>query len=424
MFKKLRIFLFNKRTWVYNLQYIFYSIIILAIVTYLDYKPSYFSDLVPNFLYTRVELAKLVLSSISSGLLSISIFAFSSILAILTFYSGNFSPRVVENFVGKKITMKVLGIFVGGFTYCITSLNFMTGSDSNRLVLAGTVGIIYVVFCIVYLIIFIQSTIRDVQVVNVVTDIYEETLPVIMKEVKGRDLDIVKEKVVSEKYTNVYSKYTGYFELFNLETAMSTLYDFDGIFLITVKTGDFVVEGQEIGRLIGSSIEDLSQISEDLVSSYEVHENKISITDYLFGIDKIKEIALMALSPGINDPATAIHCIRKISTLLSKLASTDEYHHIRELKNGGYIYYISNEFQEDLHRSISPIANYGKNDAQVISAIFEGMTIISSIATDKNREKVLEFSKEVYEASEDNIELKSDFRYISNYYYKLVDKAK
>lgn len=422
MAKKLKIFLHNNRTWVYNLQYIFISIIMLIIVTYIDYYQSIFIEYIPGFFYTRMDLAKTVLSSLSSGLLAISIFAFSSILSMLTFYSGSFSPRVVENFVGKKITMKVLGIFIGGFTYCVTSLNFMRGGDDDRLVVAGTVGILYVIICIIYLVVFIQKTIRDVQVVNLVSDIYKESMPVIINELKDRKFDDIRENYETEKYTPVISKLTGYFELFNTETAMTELNNFSGILLIPIKTGDFIAEGQEIGRLIDDSGTNLTELAEKLVSSYEVHDNKISITDYVFGIDKIKEIALMALSPGVNDPATAVHCINKLSTLLGMLAKTNEFHHIERLKNKGYIYYTSNKFSEDLYQTFSPIANYGKADAHVISTLFEGMIIISESATEDNKAKILQLATEIFDSCKENMNLKSDIKFITHTFERLNKK--
>lgn len=102
MRNKLKLFFYNYRTWIYNLQYIFVSLILLVIVTHIDHSTAEWVYDFSRVLFTGLDLAKTVLSSLSAGLLSINIFGFSTILSVLVFYSGNFSSQVVENFVGKK----------------------------------------------------------------------------------------------------------------------------------------------------------------------------------------------------------------------------------------------------------------------------------------------------------------------------------
>lgn len=97
-----KLYFYNNRTWVYNLQYIVISLILLLVVTYIDHsRASWVYDL-PRVLFTKLDLAISVLSSLSTGLLSITIFSFSTILSVLVYYSGNYASTVVENFVKKK----------------------------------------------------------------------------------------------------------------------------------------------------------------------------------------------------------------------------------------------------------------------------------------------------------------------------------
>lgn len=107
MLNKLKLFLYNHRTWIYTLQYIFVSVLLIALVTFIDNSSFSVRGLVPDFMFTSVELAQTILSTMGGGILTIAIYSFSSILTILTFYSSNFSPQVIENFVGEKITMSL-----------------------------------------------------------------------------------------------------------------------------------------------------------------------------------------------------------------------------------------------------------------------------------------------------------------------------
>ena len=123
--ERFKIFYHNHRTWFYNLQYILVSIILMIIVSLIDLCIIPIQPYLPGVLLTKVGLAKSILTTMAGALLTITTFTFSTILSVMSAYASNFTPRAVENFVNMKITMKVLGVFVGGFFYCISMLLFM-----------------------------------------------------------------------------------------------------------------------------------------------------------------------------------------------------------------------------------------------------------------------------------------------------------
>lgn len=410
MKNQIRLYLFNHRTWVYNLQYIGISILLLIIVTFIDYSTAQWSRNLPQILFTKLDLSKTVLSSIAASLLSIAIFTFSSILSVLTYYSGSITPRAMENFVGKKITMKVLGIFMGGFIYCIASLNFMRSYDETRYVIAGTVGVVYALICVVYMVIFIQQTIRDLQPGNVIADAFEEALEIVKNEVKERDYDNLYENFDRTDFIPIYSSTSGYLEHFDFGAAKSTFQDFEGTFVLTRKNGEFIVKEQEIGRLYlnqNKNQEELEEKIEKIKKLYQIQDTKIVLTNYRYSIEKITEMTLMALSTGINDPTTAVTSIRRLGILLGELASVDTHHHIMHLDKG-CIYYTSNTLEEDLYHTIIPIVNSGSHSPQVISALFHGFNVMALKSTRKNLSLLRKMAKEIYESTVPNFLLEID----------------
>lgn len=86
-----------------------------AIIILIDNGTLPIQQYIPNIFFTSVDLAKQILGTLAGALLTITTFTFSTILIVLTMYSSQFSPRVVDNFLTNKITMKVLGLFVGVF---------------------------------------------------------------------------------------------------------------------------------------------------------------------------------------------------------------------------------------------------------------------------------------------------------------------
>lgn len=103
MLNNAKIFLYNKRTWVYFLQYVLLSLVLLTAVLLVDTSETVDHKYLPEIIFTSAESAQSVLSSLSSALLSIATFTFTTIISVLTFYSSSFTPRVVENFASKKL---------------------------------------------------------------------------------------------------------------------------------------------------------------------------------------------------------------------------------------------------------------------------------------------------------------------------------
>ncbi|MDO5096970.1 MAG: DUF2254 family protein [Peptostreptococcaceae bacterium] len=188
--EQIKLFFYNHKSWVYNLQYIFYSLILVILVTIIDLRIIPVQELLPDFMTMDVALSRSVLTTLAGSLLTITTFTFSTILVILNMYASSFTPRVVENFVNIKITMKVLGIFIGGFFYCITTLIFMQDFFEHQHLIAGTVAIIYSIVCIVYFVRFVQAVLKNFQGVNLIYDIAEEAKGVIANEVERRSTSL------------------------------------------------------------------------------------------------------------------------------------------------------------------------------------------------------------------------------------------
>lgn len=87
---------------------------ILVLLVNLDVIPLI--HVLPGFLLTGTALAQSILSTLAGAWLTVTTFTFSTTMVVLTTYSSSYSPRIVENFLQQKTTMRVLGTFIGGFS--------------------------------------------------------------------------------------------------------------------------------------------------------------------------------------------------------------------------------------------------------------------------------------------------------------------
>ena len=398
MIERIKVWYYSHKTWIYNIQYILYSIILLIFVMMIDLGYYNVRKYIPDLFFTSVSLSKTILSTLAGAQLTITTFTFSTILSVMTNYMSNFSPRTIENFVEEKITMKVLGIFFGGFFYSITALYFMRDFLDDQLVISGFVAVAYAVVSMFYFIIFIQKVIYSSKGDNLISNIYEQTLKVIEKELEDREEyhGIFSEE--NSESINIYPTSNGFLSAIDYTIIASLLSENKFEFIVDARIGDFVnVEKPvaHINRLEQVSIEE--KIMSALGNCFVVKDSKVYQNDYRHGIDKIEEIAVRALSPGINDPTTAIHCIHKITLLLAYLSKTSNNHIVIKTNDNLKISYTSHTFEDDLYYSFNQIIHYGKEDIDVMFAVFEGLETLYYSSNKENKEKVFKISKDIYE---------------------------
>lgn len=174
--------------------------------------------------------------------------------------------------------------------------------------------------------------------------------------------------------------------------------------------GQFVSDSTNLFTLI---FEEKTELEEDEISRLQncvaIGYEKTEWQDFNFSIQKIVEIALRAISPGVNDPNTANHCLKMIGIVLGKLA---------DLKNG---YLIINEdeegfaqavfeaidFEKELHFILNQVVHYGENNVSVIISILKALRFAMEKATPENRKAIVAFVNYVFEKTE--AEIKNEY---------------
>lgn len=163
--------------WLYPTIYSLLALCLSIGITLIDKSYSFqLSNIYNSLFYTRLPLAQTVLNIVAGAFITIATFTFSTTMVVLTMYSSQFTPRVVENFLNEKTTMKSFGVFLSGFIYAIASILFMKTNGDGNLVIAASVGVIYVIVGLVYFLIFVQSVSNHIQVSDLTLRLYEEAL--------------------------------------------------------------------------------------------------------------------------------------------------------------------------------------------------------------------------------------------------------
>jgi len=174
------------------------------------------SNYLNNMFYTSSSLAQNVLGIVASAFITIAIFTFSTTMVVLTMYTSQFTPRVVENFLNNKTTMKSFGVFLSGFIYAITSLLFINTSEEGSVVIVASVGVIYVIIGLIYFLVFIQSVSAHIQANDLISRLHKEASEKIkqysdfIKESEIISVSKMNGIIDNKNYLDVFGQTDGY----------------------------------------------------------------------------------------------------------------------------------------------------------------------------------------------------------------------
>ncbi len=338
-----------------------------------------------------------MLTAIAGSMLTVAALAFSLTLSIIAQASGQYTPRILRNFMRDRVNQFILGYFVSVFAYCLIILRTIRGADEIKFVpsFGVIVGLILAIGGIIVLIYFIHHIATSLQVTEIVKDIEEETLKVIEQifpEQMGEGADeAVKERAEDVEelvhWYGVDSLLSGYIQYVDTDGLLDFACENDLYLRMEHGIGQFVAEGT---TLVSSS----KSVDEDTTSTvnafYNIYRYRTIEQDVGYGIRQIVDIALKALSPGINDTTTAIICIDYLAVIIGKIADRKLPTDTR-IKDGEIRVFVkSPTFRKYMETAFDQIRINGKANLAIFKRLLKALSIIAERTTSDGRKKIVE----------------------------------
>ena len=275
------------------------------------------------------EGARSLLSTIAGSMITAASVTFSLASVALSIASQQYGSRVLRNFMRDKITQVLLGTFVSTFIYSVLVVRAIRGSDvSGGFVpaISVTVSIALSLASLVLLVFFIHHISASIQASRIVRVIADEMAGAISKfsesraEAPWEDRITKKEdgrQTTSVAMTSAAMVEGGYLQSIDLDTLLDVATQRDAVIEIVVKAGDHLVPGDEVARIRGKLPEDELQ---RVVHSFLLGGERTPTQDIRYHFQQLTEVIIRALSPGINDPFTAVNGIDELTSAIPLLA--------------------------------------------------------------------------------------------------------
>jgi uncharacterized membrane protein len=273
---------------------------------------------------TSAEGARGLLSVIASSMISIASTVFAITIAAVVYASGNYGPRLLSNFMNDRGNQVSLGTFIATFVYTLLVLRTVriagdpTGSAfvPQLSTLVSTILLLCAVLVLVYFLHHVPASIRINTVLGGIgrklLDDIEERFPQATQAAPAPS---------PETGEPVPATRSGYIEIIDF-AALDRLAEEHGVVItLRLRTGDFAHPHIPLAAISGAVAND--ELRSGVREAFAMGDSRTSEQDIEFLFDELAEIALRALSPGINDPFTAITSLHWIGAALASLADRD-----------------------------------------------------------------------------------------------------
>lgn len=404
MIKKM-IFKIKNKIWFLPALYSLLALLLAILSTIVDSRFSYILEKsFLSYFMTSVELAETILSALSSSLLTMTTITFSTIMVVLTMYSAQFSPRTLEDFITDKNTLQVLGVFMGGFIYSIFTLFFIKNNNVNNVVFSATLGIILAIICLGFFVYFIHHVSISIQVNRLIDRLTSDILALVdrIEEKNNSDVKIQNELIEGmeelneEKRLCIFSKKIGYIQMIDDLSLLKLATNKNIIIRVERMIGDYVTTNANIISIWNS--DEPIEVTDDFLKYITIGKERNMLQDIEFGLQKIVEVALKALSPGINDPNTAIKCINQLGMILTRIGTANiENTYYYDNEGSLRLIFEDKSYEELLYKTFYQLRYYSSQDVSVMSSILGALILIAEENTKPLKDKVWNFSNYILE---------------------------
>lgn len=327
----------NASYWFYRALFVAGSLALASLTLWIDGRTP--QGWLQDHLILRpanAESASTMLSAIAVSLMGVAATVFSITIAAVVYASGSYGPRLLNNFMEDRGNQLSLGTFMGTFVYAFTVLRAVRQGDGETAAAAGAalqqtdfvpqISLLtaYVLMgpAVAVLVYFLNHIPSSIRINSVLKDIGLRLLQGIDKTYPEPNSGVRHPE--HGEGVPVRADGAGYIEVLDFARLHSVAKKPGGRIVMAVRTGDFVHPSVTIAYWCpGDGASDAEPPADTIRSCLALGSARTPHQDLQFLIDELVEIGLRALSPGINDPFTAITAIHWLGAATARLGERD-----------------------------------------------------------------------------------------------------
>ncbi|GAB4576877.1 MAG: DUF2254 domain-containing protein [Roseibium sp.] len=358
---------------------------LLACLTLVVDDQKVLSKVFDSFRYDTIsaEGARSVLSTIAGAMMSVISLVYSLTLVVFTLAAGNISPRLLETFASNRTTQITIGLLGATFLYALLVLFVVDDGREVRFSVAVSIALAATsFFWLVYFVNDVAGRIRvDAEIGRIQASLRHSIDSLLTSEPREKPDD--RNEIPDLPATAVAARRSGYVTFIDSEALIAFARDLDGFVEVLVPPGTFVIEGMPIATVRSKVDEpDCSKLH----PAFQVSKARAPEGDIQFSVHLMVEIALRALSPGINDSYTAISAIDHLSASVARILQRGAPSSLLADEDGTPRLWLNLlEVHDILNAAMRPLRQCSRNNVLVLDHLVQALEKMAVVSRPEHR---------------------------------------
>ena len=352
------------------------------------------------FFYENPAGARTILATIAGSMIGVAATTFSITMVAVTSAANQYGPRLIGNFMRDRGNQWVLGTFTATFLYSLLILRAVRDGDNSQMVaqfvpgLSLSIALLMTVVAVGVLIYFIHHVPETLNVGNLTAKVGQalkrdiEDTYCVKTEPKKSDENLHRAELFQGDQISICADIEGFIQTLDMTSLINAAQKVEGIVEVKKQPGSFVTDGDILAFIWGASKWD-EKCENAFLRAYVTGPDRTSHQNILFLADELIEILARAVSPGINDPYTAINCIHWLKSGLKALEKAEvPSPFVRDSADKVRVVFEHMDFEEFFSTIMERSLPYVRTDDNVLRAMVDCLEELDA-ATTKQRNKAL-----------------------------------
>lgn len=262
--------------------------------------------------------ARTLLGTVAASTIGVAGTVFSITIAALSLAAGQMGPRLLRNFTRDRGNQVTLGAFLGTFSYALMVLRSIRTQSEGEFIphVSLSVGVLLAFVCVATLVYFVGHMAGRINVDTVIELVSDDVRSAIGRLTTDEQQPAPPPAAFWRGATPVVDPRRGYLQQLDEKGLADWAAEHQTTIRLLVRPGDYVFPGAPIAALT-AAVEGADVAIRDALA---LGPQRVSSSDLEFAIRQLVEVAVRALSPGINDPHTAISALDRLGAALCDIA--------------------------------------------------------------------------------------------------------
>ncbi|WP_353826398.1 DUF2254 domain-containing protein [Agromyces sp. SYSU T0242] len=328
------------------------------------------------------DAARAVLTTISGSLITATSLTFSLTVVALQLASNQASPRLLRTFSSDRMVHGTLAIFLATFAYSLTVLRTVSDTGDQVPRISITLAFVLTLGSVIVLVLFLAHLASRLRIETLLRDVHRETGRTIAL-VGADDRPTAPAPARPDDVESVIARRSGFVTGMDRDRMIAAAREHRAVIREVRPVGASIIEGSPLAEWwpaddagpeqgVSASRADRAALDQAIHDAYQVDYERTSPQDIGYGMRQIADVAVKALSPGVNDPTTAVHALSHVAALLGDLAELPPAPAAYADEDGtARLVPVGHDFGDLLEVGMQQARRYGAADPDVAERLFQ-----------------------------------------------------